>query len=624
MVDNNKVKYSIWFKVNFRIGLIMLFLILATIGILGFTVMNAQDQQLDNIIVDLAGEQDTRSQQYLKEVLLRSHGAQVDHHITHQGLNTSWEVLTNGGAMVIDPQANVNIFVPPAPNELIRDQLHQQKQLIDEFTLKSDQFLQLPLSDTRFSSALDELLTLNEKIHGLSDNIENSFIQHSEAKLFSQSGLIATMGASVGIMGLFLSAQLRRTNRELEKEIGERRHVEEALRQSEERFELAVRGTSDGLWDSNRPITFEPWNYPQAPVWYSRRFKELLGYNDDEFKNVRESWVSRIHPEDQPHVFLAIRDHLERRVSYDVDFRMRTREGNYRWFNGRGQAVWDDEGEPLRMAGFLRDITERRRSEEALRESEIKRIEAFRQSDALKSALLSSVSHELRTPLTTIKASVSSLLGQGADGTAEVREEFLQGINLDIDYLTRLVENLLDMSRIEAGTLIPHCEWHPFEELVEGAIRRTTDFMKSHPLELKIDPNLPPVYVDGVEIQQVLVNLLDNAAKYSAEPSLIRVEAMRTSQNIEVRVADKGEGIRPEDWEKVFDRFYRVRLHRNHSVRGTGLGLSICKGIVEAHGGQIWVETTQGGGATMAFSVPLQEPPPALSLDDRYQHLVTS
>ena len=624
MSGNKHNQKFVWWNSGYSVVVVGVLLILAIIGILGFTVKTAQDQQLDNVIVDLAGEQDTLSQQYLKEVLLRSHGAEVDHHVTHQSLNMSWDVLTNGGTMVVDPQSDVNIIVPPAPNELIRDQLHQQKALIDEFTRKANQFLQLPLNDARFSRSLDELLSLNHKIHSLTDSIENSFTQHSEAKLFSQSGVIATLGVSVGLLGLFLSAQLRRTNKQLEQEIGERRDVEDALRQSEERFELAVRGTSDGLWDSGQPLTIEPWHYPQAPVWYSPRFKELLGFTNEEFKHIRESWVSRLHPEDQSHVFSAIRGHLERRVPLDVDFRLRTKDDAYRWFNGRGQATWNDQGEPTRMAGFLRDITEKKQSELALRESEAKRIEALRQSDALKSALLSSVSHELRTPLTTIKASVSSLLGQGAEGTAEVREEFLRGINLEIDYLTRLVENLLDMSRIEAGTLIPHSEWHPFEEIVEGAIRRTADFIKPHPLEVKLDSELPPVYVDGVEMQQVLVNLLDNAAKYSPESSPVRIEAKRTSENLEVRVADRGEGIPSDDSDKIFDRFYRVRIPRDHSIRGTGLGLSICKGIVEAHGGRIWVEPTQGGGTTIALSIPLKEPPSLFSLDDRQPQLVTS
>ena len=599
-------------------------LMVAMIGMLGFTVKTVQDQQINNFIVDLAGEQDALIQRYLKEILLHKQGAPADHHSTHMSLRTSWDLLTHGGSVVVNPETKKRITVPPAPTVAIRDQLQQQKRWIDEFTSKSEQFLQLPSDDEEFARVLDELLAVTQRVHGLTETIENSLTQHSEAKLLNQSAVVSILGISVGLLGFFLSIKLKRTNRELEREIQEHRRAEDDLRRSEERFDLAVRGTSDGLWDSGKPITFEPWNYPQAPVWYSQRFKELLGFQDEEFENVRGSWLSRLHREDQPEVFSAIREHLEYRVPLDVDFRMRTRGGTYRWFNGRGQALWDDRGEPLRMAGFLRDITERKRSEEALRESEAKRIEALRQSDALKSALLSSVSHELRTPLTTIKASVSSLLGQGAGGLAEVREEFLQGINLEIDYLTRLVENLLDMSRLEAGTLIPHCEWHPFEEIVEGAIRRMAGVLECHQLEVTLDPELPPVFVDGIEIQLVLVNLLDNAAKYSQESSIIRIEAILGSQQIEVRVIDKGEGIPLGDREKIFERFYRVRVKRDHSIRGTGLGLPICKGIVEAHGGQIWVESTKGGGATIAFSIPLQDPPPLQTLDDRQEQLVIS
>ncbi len=261
------------------------------------------------------------------------------------------------------------------------------------------------------------------------------------------------------------------------------------------------------------------------------------------------------------------------------------------------------------------EIGERKRAEEELRISEERRVEAFRQSDALKSALLSSASHELRTPLTAIKTSVSSMLENAVRMTDELHKELLEGINQEIDYLNRLVDNLLDMSRIEAGMLVPRCEWYPLEDLVEGAIRRVGVALRDRPLEVRLPEEVSSVFVDGVEIQQVLVNLLDNAIKYSPSGSRIRIEARPTSQAVEVRVSNTGQGIPPQDLERVFDRFYRVRSGRERMVHGTGLGLAICKGIVEAHGGRIWAQSPPGQETTLAFTLPRTESPLPVSLE---------
>src|SRR5262245_22589900 len=153
------------------------------------------------------------------------------------------------------------------------------------------------------------------------------------------------------------------------------------------------------------------------------------------------------------------------------------------------------------------------KAEQELKVSQRITMEALRQSAAVKSSLLSSVSHELRTPLTSIKSMVFSLRNGSSNIPAKV--EFLQSIDEQVDYLNRLVGNLLDMSRLEAGTLQPHLEWQVIDELVEGAIRRVDTLLKSRPLDVQIAPDLPPISVDGVQIQQVLVNLLDNAVKFS-------------------------------------------------------------------------------------------------------------
>ena len=262
------------------------------------------------------------------------------------------------------------------------------------------------------------------------------------------------------------------------------------------------------------------------------------------------------------------------------------------------------------MNGF-----DRQRVEANLRKSEADKVEAFRQSDALKTALLSLVSHELRTPLTAIKASVAGLIGLSNQDTSHVQKEFLQGINQEIDFLNRLVDNLLDMSRIEAGTLAPHREWHLLEDLVEGAIRRVELALEGRSLLVDLGENMSPIYVDGMQIQQVLINLLDNAIKYSPPGSSLNIVSRMTPGQVEVRVSNKGEGIPQEDLFKIFERFYRLKGPKARLIRGTGLGLAICKGMIEAHGGRICAESPKDGGVTIVFVLPIPDAPPAHNLE---------
>jgi len=196
----------------------------------------------------------------------------------------------------------------------------------------------------------------------------------------------------------------------------------------------------------------------------------------------------------------------------------------------------------------------------------------------------------------------------------EVQQEFLQGVDKEINYMSRLIDNLLDMSQIEAGGLVPHREWHPLEDLVEGALRRTEQTLDTRSIEIHIPEDVPPVFVDAVKIQQVLINLLDNAVKYSSTDSSIQIHVRIEDQQIEVEVSNTGETIQGQDLERIFDRFYRRRLPHERTIRGTGLGLAICKGIIEAHGGRIWAESI-GRVVTITFTVPMAKSMDSFSLE---------
>ena len=274
----------------------------------------------------------------------------------------------------------------------------------------------------------------------------------------------------------------------------------------------------------------------------------------------------------------------------------------------------DDAGTAIRVIGVNWDLTEQKKTNERLRESEVKRLEALSQSDELKSALLASVSHELRTPLTAMKASVSSMTGNVLKNLSKGQEESLKGIDQEINYMSRLVDNLLDMSQIEAGRLIPHREWHPLEDLVEGALRRTELSVATRDIQIQIPENINPVFVDAVEIQQVLINLLDNAVKYSLPDCTIQLRVRGNAQQTEVEVSNTGEPLQVQDLERIFERFYRRRAPREQSIRGTGLGLAICKGIIEAHGGRIWAESTEKE-VTITFTIPTTESMANFSLE---------
>jgi signal transduction histidine kinase len=225
--------------------------------------------------------------------------------------------------------------------------------------------------------------------------------------------------------------------------------------------------------------------------------------------------------------------------------------------------------------------------------------------DRLKSEFVSMVSHELRTPLGLIKGYTGTLLAQDVGLDADTREEFLQVIDEETDRLTELVTNLLDMSRIEAGTL--HVDLQPtrIEDLLRASADRLQTRESGRTLHLDLPERLPLVLADTRRITQVLDNLLTNAVRYSPDDTPIALAACARDGELLVAVHDQGLGIAADKREQVFEKFFRVDPSDTRRFAGTGLGLAICRGIVQAHGGAIWVDSAEGQGSTFTFKLPI-------------------
>jgi signal transduction histidine kinase len=247
-------------------------------------------------------------------------------------------------------------------------------------------------------------------------------------------------------------------------------------------------------------------------------------------------------------------------------------------------------------------IENRRLSEET------RQIETYRELDRLKSELLQTVSHELRTPLGSIKGFTTTLIEHDRRLSREEKLEFLEIIDQESDRLRGLIEDLLDMSKIEAGVLQLDHQALPVAKLVLEAIKPVAGHSPEHNFEAAVPADLF-AQADPKRIRQVLHNLLENAVKYSPDGGMIRVQARREDVAIVVSVLDQGIGIPRHDLPRVFDRFHRVDSEVGRRVGGSGLGLAICRGIVEAHGGRIWAESEPGTGSVFSFTLSAAAPP---------------
>jgi two-component system sensor histidine kinase KdpD len=224
--------------------------------------------------------------------------------------------------------------------------------------------------------------------------------------------------------------------------------------------------------------------------------------------------------------------------------------------------------------------------------------EAARQSEVLKSALLDSLAHDIKTPLTSIKAAVTSLLGNAAGAESEL----LTIIDEEADRLNQLAAEVIEMARIEAGKLHLEKRAVAAAEIVGGALSELAPALQGRPVAVHVPEGLPAAEADLEFVQQVVKQFVENALKYSPEGSPLSISAALKGGKIVIGVVDRGPGIEENERARIFDKFFRGRRHR-FETKGTGMGLAIAKGIVEAHGERIWVESEPGQGAAFYFSL---------------------
>ncbi len=234
------------------------------------------------------------------------------------------------------------------------------------------------------------------------------------------------------------------------------------------------------------------------------------------------------------------------------------------------------------------------------------------ETESLRNTLLSSISHDLRTPLSAITGAATTLLQKDIAFDRNTRAELLQTIQEEAEHLNRIIKNVLDMTRLESGAINLNKEWQPLEEIVGAVLNRLGERLNDHPVTVNLQGNLPLIPFDSLLLEQVFMNLFDNAIKYSPPGTPLELSASESFYTVTVELADRGQGIPPGEEEHIFDKFVRGRS----TSGGVGLGLAICRTIINAHGGKIWAENREGGGAVFRFTLPAVGLPPATNMEE--------
>ncbi len=379
-----------------------------------------------------------------------------------------------------------------------------------------------------------------------------------------------------------------------------RSRVEASLQESEDRFSLALEGTQDGIFD---------WDIKSGNVFYSKRFFEMLGYDDKPIYDSLDILKELIHPDDSENVWKSVELYLDNQLSeYSQEFRMQHKSGRWIWVQSKAKALFDKNNKPYRMVGAHTDITHLKKEQEKL-ERQKKEAEA---ANTAKGDFLAHMSHEIRTPLTAISG-IAEILDRSKTEFDKKQQKLVNTLNTSAASLKDIINDVLDFSKIESRELELQESIFPLKTLFKDVISMMKIKANEKGINFVFDiKEIDDVefYGDEIRLRQIITNLIGNALKFTDSGGSVKIEAKFEDREgdtfLRIDVADNGIGIDPDDFDLIFDRFKQADSSESRKYGGTGLGLPISRNLAQLMGGDIFLSSQIGEGSTFSVLLPMK------------------